>query len=105
LALFISHTLPSYFNCFATISGRKHFTQNGWNRASALYTQPDQLTSADLSSKVFVVTGATSGLGKDVAQLLGAQGATVYVVVRGDAARAESAAAAVREACGNEQVR
>lgn len=54
---------------------------------------------------MFVVTGATSGLGKDVAQLLGAQGATVYVVVRGDAARAESAAAAVREACGNEQVR
>ena len=46
--------------------GRKHFTATGWLAASSSYPTPDALTAADLSEKVYIVTGATSGVGKKV---------------------------------------
>ena len=64
--------------------GRKHFTATGWLAASSSYPTPDALTAADLSEKVYIVTGATSGVGKKVTELLCAQGATVYMVCRNE---------------------
>ena len=66
--------------------------------ASARYPSPDPLAMADLRDRTYLVTGATSGLGKEVAEILGGCGATVYVVCRGGQARANAAAAAVRAA-------
>ena len=62
--------------------GRQHFTQTGWLEASANYAVPDMLTEADLSAKVYIVTGATSGIGRKVTELLCDQGATVYMICR-----------------------
>lgn len=73
--------------------GRKHFTQTGWLHNSASYPKPDPFNSIDLRGRVYVVTGATSGLGKDVTSLLGERGATIYMVCR----NAEKAANVLKE--------
>jgi dehydrogenase/reductase SDR family protein 12 len=67
--------------------GRKRFTQTGWRDAERLNT------STDMTGKVFVITGANSGLGKCLTTHLHAHGATVVMVCRNpgraEAARAE----------------
>lgn len=84
--------------------GRSHFTQTGWQRHSKHYEQPDLLTQAlDLSDHVFMITGANSGVGKEMAQYLAGRNATVYMVCR-SRARAEAAAVEITAATGSKKV-
>lgn len=59
--------------------------------------------SVDLSDRHYVVTGATSGLGRVTAEALAARGAHVHLLCR-DAARGESARAAIARDTGNAHV-
>lgn len=79
--------------------GKRHFTSSGWEMHKANYAQPDLLTTdLDLKGQVFIVTGANSGIGKEIAQFLATKGATLYMVCRSkeraEAARDEIVAAA-----------
>lgn len=94
----------SKFGQFAATSqfylhGRKHFTRTGWQKHQARYEKPDFLSrELDMSGKVFMITGANSGVGREVAQFLAGKRATIYMVCRNlqraEAARDEISAAA-----------
>mmetsp|Transcript_69867 Transcript_69867/g.140634 ORF Transcript_69867/g.140634 Transcript_69867/m.140634 type:complete len:409 (+) Transcript_69867:44-1270(+) len=79
------------------IYGRKHFTANGWRHAYLQYPQPDLLDTVNLGDKNFLVTGATSGIGREVATRLTERGATVYIVCRGSTDRARRVAEEIAE--------
>jgi dehydrogenase/reductase SDR family protein 12 len=73
--------------------GKSHFTKTGYLAHAKAYKDPEMLTRMsgnDLSNKVFLVTGANGGLGKELTQFLFSKGATVFMVCR-DRQRAESA--------------
>ena len=82
--------------------GRRHCTANGWRRASANYNL-GMLDTVDLSSKVFIVTGANSGIGRCLSDYLASRGASLYMVCRNEA-RAEVAMCEIRAASGNDKV-
>ena len=63
----------------------------------------DLLDSADLTDHVYIVTGANSGCGKEVARYLAERGATVNMFCR-SAKRGEEARLAIVEASGNDKV-
>ena len=62
---------------------------------SQMYEKPDILQDPqlNLTSKVFMVTGANAGLGKEITKFFASKGATVYMVCRNkekaDIAKAE----------------
>lgn len=99
----------SKFGQFAASSqfylyGRKHFTRTGWETHSMEYERPDFLSqNLDLSECVYMITGANSGIGREVAQYLVGQNATVYMVCR-NRERAHSAVAEITAATGNNRV-
>lgn len=71
--------------------GKRHCTQTGWERHSANYKQPDLLTTdLNLAGRVFMITGANSGVGKEIARFLSSKGASVYMLCR-NSERAEAA--------------
>jgi len=83
------------------VYGRRNFTQTGYIRHTKGYTSPVQSKAAlkvgengadgvDMTGKVVVVTGANSGLGKELATYAAAKNANVYMVCRSKA-RAETA--------------
>jgi NAD(P)-dependent dehydrogenase (short-subunit alcohol dehydrogenase family) len=74
------------------------FTRVGYLARRRLYSWP-ALERFRLDGRVAVVTGATSGLGRAVAELLARQGATVCIVGR-DAQRTEQARAELAGATG-----
>jgi dehydrogenase/reductase SDR family protein 12 len=79
--------------------GRKHFTQTGWKNASKSYTEAiEELATDSLADKVFIVTGANSGVGKEVAQFLASKAAKVYLLCR-NPTRALAAKADIIEKC------
>jgi len=82
--------------------GKRHFTANGWKRASARYDQ-SALQALDLSSKCYVVTGANSGCGYMISEYLAERGAKVYMVCRNQE-RAEEAQQRIVEKSGNSKV-
>lgn len=84
--------------------GRKHFTRTGWEKHKKSYEQPDIMTQdLDLAEKVFIITGANSGVGKEVAQFLASKSASVYMVCR-SRKRAEAAQAEIVAATSNSKV-
>eukprot|EP00929_Paragymnodinium_shiwhaense_P028734 TRINITY_DN16595_c0_g1_i1.p1 TRINITY_DN16595_c0_g1~~TRINITY_DN16595_c0_g1_i1.p1 ORF type:complete len:566 (+),score=153.21 TRINITY_DN16595_c0_g1_i1:108-1700(+) len=62
--------------------GRKHCTQTGYQKHLAAYKEPKILDEADLTGKVYMVTGSNQGIGKEIAQYVATRGATVYMVCR-----------------------
>ena len=94
--------------------GKRHFTKTGYQRHVKKYTEPVQANAAiglnqegadgvDLSGKVVVVTGANSGLGKEVATYCAAKGAKLYMLCR-NKERAEAARAEITDKTGNTSV-
>jgi len=73
--------------------GTRHFNETGYERHVKAYKEPAFLDSVDLRGKVFMVTGANAGLGREITQFLASKGARVYLVCR----NAERGAAAVAE--------
>ena len=80
--------------------GRKHFTQTGYLKSKSSYTSPVQdspsiglnqsgADGVNLSDKVVVITGANSGVGKELSTYAAAKGAKLYMICRSeDRARA-----------------
>lgn len=64
--------------------GTYRCTRTGWENAVKKYPKPDILEdpTLDLKEKVYVVTGANAGIGKEVTQYLASKGATIYMVCR-----------------------
>ncbi|CAJ1351785.1 unnamed protein product, partial [Effrenium voratum] len=62
--------------------GRKHFTQTGWKAHSASYGNGQDLQTKNLRGRVHVVTGANSGIGREIAEYLVGRGSRVYMVCR-----------------------
>ena len=82
--------------------GSRHFNQTGYLKHVEEY-EPSQDMETDLTGKVFMVTGANSGIGKEIAKFVAARGATVFMVCR-SAERAEKARAEILEETKNDQV-
>jgi len=81
--------------------GRKHFTKTGWEAHSKSYEQPDVLKQdLDLSQHVFMITGANSGVGRELATYLAGKQASVYMLCR-SRERAEKARDEIAAATGN----
>lgn len=84
--------------------GKRHCTRNGYERHKKLYQQPDLLEGPlDLSERVFMVTGANSGVGKEVTRFLAKKGGSVYMLCR-SAERAEAARKEIADETGNAKV-
>jgi len=87
--------------------GRKNFTKTGYEKHIKAYKEPVQ-TSADIKKgaegndgvtmegKVVVITGANSGIGKEMATYAAAKGATLYMLCRSQG-RAEEAKADIQQ--------
>eukprot|EP00038_Savillea_parva_P005595 m.159241 g.159241 ORF g.159241 m.159241 type:complete len:341 (+) comp11757_c0_seq1:173-1195(+) len=75
------------------LHGKKHFTRTGWEKNFMDYAPPGGFVDVDLSGRVFAVTGANSGIGKELTQFLTSRKGKVYMVCRnkerGDKARDE----------------
>ena len=86
--------------------GRRHFTRTGYERTRAALLKsgvPDVLETIDAKGKVYMVTGANSGVGKEVSMFLAKRGATVNMVCRSES-RGEAARKEIVEQSGNESV-
>ena len=66
-------------------------------------TTTEVLDGIDLSGKVALVTGGSSGLGEETARALAAAGAQVILTVR-DVPKGQAVAAAIRQSTGNARV-
>lgn len=79
----------SSFGQFAATSqfylfGKSHCTRTGWEKAIKKYAKPDILQdpSLNLQEKVFLITGASAGIGKEISTFLAAKNASVYMICR-----------------------
>lgn len=64
--------------------GRNHCTRIGWEKAVLKYSKPDILEDSlrSLTGHVYMITGANTGIGKEITTFLAKRGATVYMVCR-----------------------
>merc|ERR1719253_2064653 len=90
--------------------GRRQFTQTGYRRHIEGYTAPVQESAAiplgapgsdgvNLGGKVVIISGANSGLGKEMATYAAAKGANLYMLCRSKE-RADRARTEILEATG-----
>lgn len=96
------------------VYGRKHFTQSGYIRHLQKYSTPVQNRAdigingkgsdgIDMSNQVIVVSGANSGLGKELATYAAAKGSKVYMLCRSKE-RAEAAQEEIMRKSNNQNV-
>ena len=93
--------------------GKKSFTQSGYYNHLKSYTSPVQTAAVitdesqsdgvDLTGKTVVVTGANSGIGKEIATYAAAKHANVYMICR-NAERAETAKRDIVSSTNNNNV-
>ena len=92
--------------------GKKHFTHKGYVKHLKQYTEPVQTSAlatdgkkdaVNLAGRVVVITGANSGLGKEVATYSASKGAKVYMLCR-TKSKAEAAREEIIKATGNDKV-
>lgn len=98
----------SFFGQFAATTqfylyGKRYCTKTGWEKAQQKYPRPDILQSVDLSGRVYLITGANSGIGFEAASYLASRNAIVYMVCR-NRERAEAARGIIVSTTNNEQV-
>lgn len=82
--------------------GKKHFTATGFEAAQKTYKN-GVLEAADLTDKVCIVTGANSGIGKELTKFLASKNASVYMVCR-NRERGEAARQEIVDASGNDRL-
>lgn len=84
--------------------GKKHFTRTGYEQHIQRYEQPDIMKQEmDLRSRVCLITGANSGVGREVASFLASKGASIFMLCRSQE-RAEAARDEITKATGNTKV-
>mmetsp|Transcript_17225 Transcript_17225/g.28900 ORF Transcript_17225/g.28900 Transcript_17225/m.28900 type:complete len:685 (+) Transcript_17225:83-2137(+) len=88
--------------------GRNRCTKTGYDNAKKSYAKPDILANGvdskmNLSEKIFMITGANGGIGKEITTFLAKQNATVYMVCR-NAARGQAARDEIAQVSKNEKV-
>eukprot|EP00298_Acanthocystis_sp_HF-20_P015588 c21186_g1_i4.p1 GENE.c21186_g1_i4~~c21186_g1_i4.p1 ORF type:complete len:331 (-),score=147.38 c21186_g1_i4:22-1014(-) len=83
--------------------GKSACTKTGYEQAVKAYKDPQALEKAVLTGKVFLVTGANSGIGFSIAQYLAAKGGEVHLVCR-NKERGEKAVGSIVEATQNKNV-
>lgn len=97
------------------VYGKKHFTKTGYEKHIKKYQLPVQNTpyirpgqegedGVNLEGKVIVVTGANSGIGKEVATYCAAKGSNLYMLCRSKD-RAEAARAEIAEKTSNDKIK
>lgn len=64
--------------------GKQHFTRTGWENNIKFYDVPDVLKNENLklNDKVYMITGANAGIGREVTDFLASKGASIYMVCR-----------------------
>jgi dehydrogenase/reductase SDR family protein 12 len=82
--------------------GKKHFNQTGYLKHIKDY-KPAPCMESDLTGKVFMVTGANSGIGKEISSFLAKRKAAVYMLCR-TVDRAEKVRNDIREESKNDNV-
>jgi len=96
------------------VKGRFQFTKTGYKKAIKSYVDPVRSSATlkrgekgndnvDLSGKVVMITGANSGIGKEMATYAAAKGAHVYMVCRSKE-RAETARDEIQSLTSNKEV-
>ena len=85
--------------------GRSNCTKTGWEKNVKKYPKNDILNDEqlDLTEKVYLITGANAGIGKEISLFLASKGATVYMICR-NLQRAEAARNSIVEKGKNEKV-
>ena len=79
--------MPSYNQAVVTsqfyLYGKKYCTQSGWRISSSKYKPHDLLPpGSSLHERVYIISGANSGIGYEVANFLVMNKATVYMLCR-----------------------
>ncbi|XP_033100983.1 dehydrogenase/reductase SDR family member 12-like isoform X2 [Anneissia japonica] len=90
-----------YRNAVFITKGIKEFTKGGYNKSEKSFDL--KALDVDLSEKVFMVTGANSGIGKSAAETLAQKGGTVHMVCR-NLERGEEAKNNIIQKTGNQDI-
>lgn len=85
--------------------GRSRCTKTGWEKARKAYPKPDILEDPNLllTDRVYMITGANAGIGREITQFVASKGATVFMVCR-NKDRAEAARREIVDAAHNNRV-
>ncbi|XP_068423148.1 dehydrogenase/reductase SDR family member 12 [Clinocottus analis] len=93
--------MSAYRNAVWFVKGLQEYTKSGYEAAARRFRPSD--LEVDLSGRVFMITGANSGIGKSAALELAARGGTVHLVCRNES-RAEAARQEIVEQSKNQNV-